>query len=627
MTVPIAIWAFFFISFPTNATSQYQNSFQKNLDKINEMKLWESRDWKRLLHDENYFWGDTSEADSENFFLSPEGRSNYRDELIELLKQASDLSDIQKKHVVCRFPARIKWLYKKLNQSLDEAIFLKCQEYQDYLKMVESDSASLVFSSYYLSSPASAFGHTLLRLSRKKTSIYQDTKLLDIGVNYSAQVTTDNAFLYAMFGLVGVFKGTYSAIPYYYKVREYNDYEFRDLWSYDLNLSPEEHQRLLDHLWEIGNTYFFYYYFTENCSYNLLTLLEVARFDLDLRKSIPWYATIPSATLHAVSDEPGFVKKVYARPSMRKKFEYNYNLLNKAQRDLVLAAYNSRNISDIQTANITEEDRAKAIDVLIYYVDFLHPQEVLLDKGEISKWKGEILAYRSTLGPSQMVEENIVDPKEAPHLGHYSRRVGLGMQQYEGQSFTSLQYRFALHELMDPILGQPKYATLEFGDLSIIHRDNKTYLQKFDLIEVMALNPVTEFQTPISLKAKFGWINEASLCDYCTAFSARVGGGLAFELPQGTVFGFIDAKTMHSEHLNDYNLLLLIPNVHYKLQWSDQQAILFTAEYEYLTNYQWNRMNYAVGYNYYPTNNFRIELGINANHDNNDMKLNLYFYY
>ena len=68
----------------------------------------------------------------------------------------------------------------------------------------------------------------------------------------------------------------FHALPYFYKVREYNDYESRDLWEYDLNLSPRAVAMLVAHLWELGSTYFDYFYLSENCSYHSLAVLGVA---------------------------------------------------------------------------------------------------------------------------------------------------------------------------------------------------------------------------------------------------------------------------------------------------------------------------------------------------------------
>jgi hypothetical protein len=40
--------------------------------------------------------------------------------------------------------------------------------------------------------------------------------------------------------LTGQYPGEYSIMPYYRKVKEYGDFESRDLWEYELNLTPEE---------------------------------------------------------------------------------------------------------------------------------------------------------------------------------------------------------------------------------------------------------------------------------------------------------------------------------------------------------------------------------------------------
>mgnify|MGYP000400942330 CR=1 FL=1 len=103
---------------------------------------------------------------------------------------------------------------------------------------------SLVFSAYNVSSPSSAFGHTLLRVSKEKLSAKSNKRkyeLLDYGINYAASIPEGtNPMLYAFGGMGGIFPGNFSSVPYYYKIREYNDYEARDIWSYELNLSQEE---------------------------------------------------------------------------------------------------------------------------------------------------------------------------------------------------------------------------------------------------------------------------------------------------------------------------------------------------------------------------------------------------
>lgn len=45
-------------------------------------------------------------------------------------------------------------------------------------------------------------------------------------------------------------------MPYYRKVKEYGDFESRDLWEYELNLTPEETRFLVSHIWEMQHVSF-----------------------------------------------------------------------------------------------------------------------------------------------------------------------------------------------------------------------------------------------------------------------------------------------------------------------------------------------------------------------------------
>jgi len=83
-------------------------------------------------------------------------------------------------------------------------------------------------------------------------------------------------------------------MPYYLKVREYNDMENRDVWEYELDLSHDTIDRVLMHVWELGPIYFDYYFFDENCSYYLLELWKL-RARSRSHQRIPLVA-IPSDT-------------------------------------------------------------------------------------------------------------------------------------------------------------------------------------------------------------------------------------------------------------------------------------------------------------------------------------------
>src|SRR5262249_23045455 len=106
----------------------------------------------------------------------------------------------------------------------------------------------------------------------------------------------------------------FSSQPYYTKVQEYNNLESRDLWEYGLTLTPEELDRMVRHLWEMGQGSMAYFFLNRNCSYQMLPILEVARPSLHLSDPF-WFKAIPVDTLRAVIDSPGILSTVKRRPS------------------------------------------------------------------------------------------------------------------------------------------------------------------------------------------------------------------------------------------------------------------------------------------------------------------------
>lgn len=77
----------------------------------------------------------------------------------------------------------------------------------------------------------------------------------------------------------------------------------RDIWEYRLNLNKEEVRNLMRHLWELQEIYSYYYFFNENCSYNLLFLLDVARPGNQLVQQFNHWV-IPIDTIKAIRSLP-----------------------------------------------------------------------------------------------------------------------------------------------------------------------------------------------------------------------------------------------------------------------------------------------------------------------------------
>src|SRR5437016_8706346 len=71
---------------------------------------------------------------------------------------------------------------------------------------------------------------------------------------------------------------------------------------------------MLTHAWEPDNAYSDYFFFKENCSYHILSLLEVADPRLHLTDQfMAW--TIPADTVRVITEQPGLVTEIAYRPS------------------------------------------------------------------------------------------------------------------------------------------------------------------------------------------------------------------------------------------------------------------------------------------------------------------------
>ena len=278
-------------------TAQSQAVDAVYLDELRQraasLELHRQRYWHLLLHYRATLAGYASEADEAGFFLAANGKTDPKAELEATLTKffSTELVGRSRQPARCAFIARYHWLKAAL--AIDEARLppQSCERFHAWFKELNPASITLIFPSAYMNNPSSMFGHLLLRVDQKGQT--EQTRLLAYTVNYAADVTSDNGFVFAVLGLTGGFKGYFSTHPYYVKATEYGDFENRDLWEYRLNLTEDQVERLLMHTWEMGNASFDYFFFKENCAYHILSLLELANLEIHLTDRF-WFYTFPS---------------------------------------------------------------------------------------------------------------------------------------------------------------------------------------------------------------------------------------------------------------------------------------------------------------------------------------------
>ena len=152
-----------------------------------------------------------SQEDGPDFFNSPTGKNDPQAELVATLKNFFiPLENLkpEQEHPQCIFPARYKWLKAQLAFDPAQLPERHCDRIESWLNDLNPEKITLVFASYYMNNPSSMFGHTFLRIDKKREGPQQ--KLLDYGVNYAALPDTNNPLGYTVKGLFGGFKGIFN---------------------------------------------------------------------------------------------------------------------------------------------------------------------------------------------------------------------------------------------------------------------------------------------------------------------------------------------------------------------------------------------------------------------------------
>ena len=509
------------------------------VDRARALKLAEEPGWLRLGHwRPRWLPGVKGDPDGPGFYLAPGGKTDPAAELEATLAGLLGPpagGDDELADPFCRFPARLLFLSSHLGFDPAALPPRSCPRLVAFVERVQARSVTLVFSSYYLNNPASSFGHTFLRLNKTETPLPGRTfELLDYGVNYAAEANTDNAFLYGFKGLFGLFHGGFSHYPYYYKVREYADSESRDIWEYDLALTPREMAMLVAHLWELGGTWMDYWYLDENCSYHVLGALEAAAPRLRLIEPFAFRPlVVPADTVKVLFENPGLVRAVHYRPAIRTQFEARARGLGAAQ-VAALEALALDPAAPLPPGGAAGD--AAVLDAALDLYDVRHAKALIYETDSpLARTRQALLARRSAI-PIQSAEQVIAPPEERrPDLGHGSLRLGLGggLLHPGGAprgGFASLDLRLCLHDLLDPPDGYPPEAQVEFLPARLRY-DGAREVVELDqafLVRIVSLAPWTRFDQRTSWHVRLGaeTVRDAG-CPSCVAFVVDGGAGLA----------------------------------------------------------------------------------------------------
>lgn len=454
------------------------------------LRLAEDPLWLSLLHvnrGATLHGRHQSYVDDDAFFLHPDGK---RDPAAELWASVTALAPAGAA-ARCRFPARYRFLAERLGWPDDPDALAHCSEFLAWRDEIPRAGVSLVFPAAYLGSPSSMFGHTLLRFDRaREPDSVWDSWAVTFGADTRGQETS---LLYIYRGLFGGYPGYFITVPYVTSIRKYSHLENRDMWEYRLALEAEEIERLVDHLWELRDIRFDYYFLDENCSFRLLELIEVARPGTDLLRGLR-VAEVPVNTVRTLR-ERALIEATRYRPSKAVELRRDIVLLSAEERRLAAGLLRDPDSADTPAFRAHAPER-RHLMARVAYRTLRHRHRSDARDPEVARRSLALLRLMHAT-PAPEVEPP-AEP-EPPERGHGTQMVMLGAGQRGALDYGEIGYRFTYHDLLDNGPGFLRGAQIGALDLRLRSSESAALeVEHLDVVHIRSLAPRDRFVRPVS---------------------------------------------------------------------------------------------------------------------------------
>lgn len=435
--------------------------------------------WEKILH----HYHNENQIVSDEFYLS----SNKIPSPIEELNATKKLLSSSKGFkTACAFPRRYEYL-KSIFTELPDFDLTSCEELNKYLNSFPKDRLSIVFTSEYTNNPSSAFGHIMLLFSKNNIP-------LEVGdvVHFAAKTSNkDNFFKYSYKGLLGEYNGYFIRGPFFEKIYEYNTLEQRYMYIYTLNLSKNEIQSILYHLFELRKATFKYYFLDGNCASQTTDLLKVLNINKNTEKSF-YYLPIQT-----VSDfENKIIEKKRFIPLINK-----LNILIKNMTESEKKLFNNI-IESQESINSNTPDIVK--EAMVIYTTF-----------NFRRFHNIHRNYKNVMN-QKYTKQNILDVTPDPLLKSKPSNLGIGYFSNEKNSYINIHYRPLFIDLFDIQNNDLQESQIDTFAFDFLLKENHSKLNKFNLINIKSLPLQTSYYKPLtwSLYSGFNRANNKENLNY-----------------------------------------------------------------------------------------------------------------
>lgn len=519
LVLEVTLYSFFArycIVFFCSVTLAYANDTQQNISNLAAHNV-----WRQLLHTEQT--AVTLNHSDSHFYLAENGFQDPRAELEATIRAFSRTPQSQ-----CRFPARKRFLEKHLPTL--RFIDVVCPEYQEYLNAFSTHSASLIFASGYLGNPASMFGHVFLKFNGESAD-----GLLDNTFSYGAKVPdNENKLVYITKGIFGGYQGKFSNQQYHHHHLTYSETELRDMWEYKLALSQDDIQFLLAHLWELENATMTYYFFEQNCAYQLAKLLSLV-FDKPLiAPNKAWVMPFDLLVMmqRQQATRPMFNDVIYHGSRQQTLYDRWQQLTHKEQQTLLQILERPPEDTQAKLATLDETSAIRVIDTLYDYFAFIEQKEDDLTTIQHAQ-KRQAMIKRFAMAPVKPNWKSV--DRRPPHEAQDTTRIGLGLYDTpSGNVAGEVNFRANYYDLLTLNAGRIPYSELTTFNVRLRYLESEgVAVREFTPVRIINLN-ASESGLPLdsnwAWKLAFGYREQANNCFHCGAayIDSFIGKSWAF---------------------------------------------------------------------------------------------------
>ena len=554
-------------------------------DKINtyikeatNKELYNNIQWKNLLHNYN----NKNTINDDNFWLS--NTKKPKDELIYTIKEIFNNKE-NGNHVLCRFPARTKFILDNLNIDNRDIPTVKCQELDVYLSKVIYDKIYISYASENILSPMSMMGHMFIKIVGFSK---EENKTSNHALSYYANYNKDQENILSFY-IKSVFSGSnglYNILPYRKKLIEYNDIGKRNIYDYELNLNDEERKYIILHIWELKNINVPYNFIVSNCGVATIRVLAVGNnnFIYSIKKK---WAT-PLDILKILYSE-NLINSIEIFPSEQYKIQTYKDNFSKKENKMIEDFVLNNNINII-----LEQDRKNE---LLFMSDIVSGNLLLTNKisekqyNEVQKNIYDNFDGVNDIKLKQKTKIQLNSP--------FSSSLKVDFGKYKNNSGADIAFYPVYRSLYDNNSEYFSDFTLNLlnFDLFFNEENQKLIVKEIDLLKVKSIIPTSYFLKSLSFNFDVGYKDSTSKYNNSGNFFSEIGVGKSYS--------FNDIITSYAI-INGgfFEKIYLKPEIGIIFKYKNSKTVL---SYNYFVNYKSN-LNSLIDLNYSLYFNDRLAL-------------------